>query len=227
MMYFPVVEAFKSLQGEGPSAGHPAFFLRVKRCNYSGKCPVGCDTIPRTKYLAELHIPYGSVAEYAWECGRLIITGGEPLLYLDQVVDLLQYLDNEFFHSRFPVEIETNGYNLPLFFEKMPCYNSLILQINYSPKEYEAISTSLLLEECDLSKVDKLVLKIVVWNDQKVLEFVEDMVKSDFKDKIWLMPRGKTVEELEKNWPVAIDLALEYNLKVTGRMQIEAKQSML
>ena len=50
-MTLPIAETFYSIQGEGPSAGVPAVFLRTSHCNL--RCPgwgpagaeQGCDTL--------------------------------------------------------------------------------------------------------------------------------------------------------------------------------------
>ena len=95
-----------TLQGEGPSLGHPAKFLRLRRCNLA--CD-WCDTKftwdpkdPDYKnYREMLH------SEIIYEIGiqdLVVITGGEPLIWRRQLNELLDLLPK---WKR--IEIETNG----------------------------------------------------------------------------------------------------------------------
>jgi len=73
-----IAEVFFSIQGEGPTAGHPAVFVRLQGCS------VGC-TWCDTKYswspeggkATDLDALVTDVA--AHRCHRVVITGGEPL----------------------------------------------------------------------------------------------------------------------------------------------------
>lgn len=119
-MSYAVKELFLTLQGEGAQAGSRAVFLRFAGCNlWSGReqdragadCSF-CDTDfvgtdgPGGGRFASADELAGAV-ERAWGEGRegrlAVITGGEPMLQLDQaLVDSL--------HGRgFRVAIETNG----------------------------------------------------------------------------------------------------------------------
>jgi organic radical activating enzyme len=98
-----VSETFFSIQGEGPSAGQPAIFIRLQGCT------VGCRWCD-TKYSWD---PGGGreatvddlVAEaLAHPCRRVVITGGEPLespLFVPLATALLA--------EHFTVEVETSG----------------------------------------------------------------------------------------------------------------------
>lgn len=119
-MSYAVKECFLTLQGEGVQAGSRAVFLRFAGCNlWSGReqdrataqcrfCDtdfVGTDGVNGGKYrnadsLAEL-------VERVWDGGPeqrlVVITGGEPMLQLNEVlIDAL--------HGRgFRVAVESNG----------------------------------------------------------------------------------------------------------------------
>src|SRR5262245_3681029 len=98
-----VSETFFSIQGEGPTAGMPAVFIRLQGCS------IGCSWCD-TKYawpedggrettLEELV----SVAE-AYPCRRVVITGGEPL-----ESSLLVPLTSALAARGFEIEVETSG----------------------------------------------------------------------------------------------------------------------
>lgn len=119
-MIFPVIELFKSIQGEGRYTGYPSIFIRVTGCNL--RCVFNgeeCDT-PYTSHRPE-------AARYGFEecitfikenchIRHIVITGGEPLLYMSGINSLIEeavkiYAENE---KEAPViTVETNG-TLPL-----------------------------------------------------------------------------------------------------------------
>jgi len=97
-----VSEIFRSIQGEGRSQGLITTFIRLSGCNLN--C-TWCDT----PYAREggKEVPVGDIfqaVEFS-TCGRVCITGGEPLLQRDEVGALAKCLHEAGYH----VEIETNG----------------------------------------------------------------------------------------------------------------------
>ena len=118
-MKFPVLEMFVSIQGEGKYTGCPSLFVRLAGCNL--RCVFGnsrCDT-PYSSF--ELDKPIYETVEDAVVAARnylaenptvnhIVITGGEPLLYKNQ---LNEFIDGVLFDN--PTEVykvitvETNG----------------------------------------------------------------------------------------------------------------------
>lgn len=117
-MEYRVSEIFRSLQGEGPSAGVPALFLRLQGCDVG--C-VWCDT--RYSWPKEGGEPLA--AEALWRkveslgpAPLLVITGGEPLQH-DGLASLLEHAV-----ARWPlVEVETSGLLPPPFHHERLAYN--------------------------------------------------------------------------------------------------------
>jgi 7-carboxy-7-deazaguanine synthase len=97
-----ISEIFRSIQGEGRSQGLITTFVRFAGCNLDCRW---CDT-PYAKEGGK-EVPAGDVFQAVefLACGRVCITGGEPLLQLDDVSALAQKLHGAGYH----VEIETNG----------------------------------------------------------------------------------------------------------------------
>jgi 7-carboxy-7-deazaguanine synthase len=73
-----VAEVFHSIQGEGVTAGAPAVFVRLQGCS------VGCEWCD-TRYAwdpeagREVELPALLAEVAAFRCGRVVVTGGEPL----------------------------------------------------------------------------------------------------------------------------------------------------
>jgi len=99
-----VSEIFLSLQGEGTDMGLPTVFLRLTGCNL--RCSY-CDTryaFYDGKEMSDSEI-IDKISEF--NCNRVCITGGEPLL--QDIYPLCKALKFKGFH----IKLETNG-SMPL-----------------------------------------------------------------------------------------------------------------
>lgn len=134
----PVMEAFYTIQGEGKFTGHPAYFIRL------GGCDVGCTWCDVKESWDSGKWPIlpieSIVAEALLFPSRLVvITGGEPLLYiLDPLTTLLK-------NKGFTINIETSGVHP---------FSGDFDWVCFSPKKFKKPDTSI------YSRADEL--KVVV-----------------------------------------------------------------
>ena len=103
----PVIEFFKSLQGEGSFTGRRCTFIRLAGCNLG--C-FWCDSNFSHKDLKEEEVQHLTVDEIVakaeeFNCSVVEVTGGEPLIHGALAVTLLTRL----VERGFLVLLETNG----------------------------------------------------------------------------------------------------------------------
>jgi 7-carboxy-7-deazaguanine synthase len=98
-----VVEVFKTIQGEGPFAGHPAVFVRLAGCDLC--CP-GCDTQytqNRRTHDTIILTEYVRYLATDMRADLVVITGGEPFR------QPIARFCHELLDRSLIVQIETNG----------------------------------------------------------------------------------------------------------------------
>ena len=185
---------FYTIQGEGPSMGCPAIFLRLHFCNLACSW---CDTQytwdrKRRDFWVEREIwsvqKTKQEIQKAWKCAdkniprRLVITGGEPLLQKDYIDALIKIMPGWIF------EIETNGTIQPTKLQLQKC------QFNCSPKLCNSGNTKILrLCKQVLKSLNgvKTVFKFIVTRSSDIDEIQKDFVKKIGIDasKIIIMPQ--------------------------------------
>lgn len=205
-----VTEIFYSVQGEGPSIGIPAIFIRLTGCNL--RCPF-CDTKYSLTGGLEYTIPEILKEIQKYPCRRIVITGGEPLIQREEVIKLIKSLPVFYY-----VEIETNGTISP-----GPLLLQYVDQWNISPKTKQ---TLMKINQTPLSfgvHTDKIFIKLVVEKDLHQLDWIitfYKLNKSFPPNHIILMPCAITIEEQNELLPILIQKAIAYNFRVTPRLQI-------
>lgn len=95
-----ITEIFYSLQGEGIEIGLPTIFIRTSGCNL--KC-TWCDTRYAWEEGQDMGIDEIMEIIKDFECNRVCVTGGEPLLQ-EETLELIENLLEDY-----AVTIETNG----------------------------------------------------------------------------------------------------------------------
>jgi 7-carboxy-7-deazaguanine synthase len=97
-----VNEIFYSIQGEGTSAGLPCVFVRLTYCNL--RCTY-CDTEYAFYDGKDMEISEIIAEVKKYQCNLVEITGGEPLMQMDECLFLMK----QFCEEGFEVLLETGG----------------------------------------------------------------------------------------------------------------------
>ena len=200
-----VSEVFVSYQGEGRYVGYPMVFVRLAGCNL--KCR-WCDTkyawdIEKAKKLDPMQVSQ-LVLERNVE--YVCLTGGEPMVQRDEVMELLRYLK----WGNRKVHLETNG---TIDFDERR-FDYVVV----SPKSVDV------LEKWWFRDVD---LKLVVGRDD--WDMWKEALLNCFEmgrriGRIYVMPRGRTNKELMENFKGFYEDLLESfgeMVLVSPRMQVQ------
>lgn len=219
-----VSERFVSVQGEGTTMGQPAAFLRLGRCNLA--CSF-CDT-PYTwdfaRYDEDVELSEVSARDLlewivASAPGRLIVTGGEPLIQHRRLGLLLARAK-----ERVPllvVEVETNGTIAPC-----PQLLALVDQWNVSPK----LASS---GEPEDRRIREAALEVFLQHRRAYFKFVigceADVAEvreltqrlGIGRERVLFMPEARTKEELRQRSPEVAAWALGERVRFGSRLHLE------
>ena len=223
-------EIFHTLQGEGPSLGAPAVFLRLSLCNLH--C-IWCDT-PYTwnwektpwkhqdgvKFSKAEQITELTPAEIAplishYNCDRLVLTGGEPLLQQKDLIALNHLLP----HIPF-IEIETNGTQIP-----SDALRERVTQFNVSPKLSNSGIDPKLRLNFDalrlLASLPNATFKFVVCNqtDLDEVRTLQAQLKLP-SNRIHLMPEGRDPATLQTRSLWLADICRDNGYRLSPRLHV-------
>jgi 7-carboxy-7-deazaguanine synthase len=95
-------EIYQSIQGESTSAGRPCVFVRLTYCNL--RCTY-CDTEYAFYDGKDMSVQQVIDEVEKYNCKLVEITGGEPLVQMDECLELM----NNLCHLGYEVMIETGG----------------------------------------------------------------------------------------------------------------------
>ena len=219
-------EIFASLQGEGPSAGRPSVFVRLSNCNLA--C-VWCDTAYTWRFSGpdaferkanQVTLSEADTAERilaldeAGRIGRLVITGGEPLLQAPALAKLLALL------PAMHVEIETNGTVAP-----PPALDALVHQYNVSAKLAHSgnpAHLALIPERLVAFAADRRAFfKFVVATPDDVAEvLVLAATYAIPRERLFVMPEGTDSVTLRTRERWLADICAREGLRLSDRLHI-------
>ena len=231
-------EIFHTIQGEGVSAGCPAVFVRASRCNLH--C-VWCDTdhtwnfegtpwphekdqLPGYAKHRKADVTFETTpAETArrildFNCPRVVITGGEPLLQEEAFLAIIRQIRGQMPDCVF--EVETNGTRIPC-----PAFAEAVNQFNVSPKlansgmpETLRLAPKALRHFADSPKAW---FKFVVCTPGDLTEIRDLQLKHAIpRERILLMPEGRTAPELDKTAPWLAETCRDEGYRFCDRLHV-------
>ena len=190
-----VLEVFNSIDGEQPRMGQTTTFVRLAGCNLS--CWY-CDTKHSQKFDGGTTTTVRELVDKIANMSpsyNVTITGGEPLLQMDEVDELCHRLND--LNPRYNINIETNGTIKPSL--------SLLQVVDCMVYDYKSSELFNIIEV--LRRQD--VVKFVVQNKEE-LNQVEKMAKQLFYNQVYVgCVQDNNVEITEKD---VIDWLLEVGL---------------
>jgi organic radical activating enzyme len=213
-----LIEVMNSWQGEGPDIGKRMLITRFKRCDRVCRF---CDTMVKMRITAEAEYTLPQLQTILdEEKSGLMITGGEPTFdtNFDSTVLMLTKL-------KYPIaNIESNGHRL----------NELIMKIGkskninyiFSPKFFTETELQTAKDiTLQLKDYPNLYIKIVCENNELVHNYLHWLDKNLGENnynhcRVFLMPEGKTKDELIKNSEFVFDIAEEYKFNFSSREHI-------
>lgn len=223
--YLQVSEFFShTIQGEGINIGTPAVFLRMQSCTMN--C-VWCDTASVWRQgnpysfeelfeLMERH----RTADFLENGASLVLTGGSPLL---QQKELANFLDAFFDKYGFMPYLEVENECTLVPNELLPyvsCWNNSpklsnsgnVAQLRYKPDVLK-----------QLNQLDNSWFKFVIRNENDWQEILEEFILPGCvsPERIILMPVGGSREELNKNAPTVVDIAIRNNVRYCSREHVQ------
>lgn len=213
----PISEVFRSFQGEGPSAGTNASFVRLGGCNLS--C-VWCDsayTWDSNRYDLRTEITMRNADSVVKEVLEhrthlVVLTGGEPLLHQGKA-EFEALLDGLYDEEERAVEIETNGTIAPQNTSYLHYIVSPKLSHSWQPRPDVAV----------LRKFAEAyaTFKFVVRERDDLDEVAEIMREIDaYPEDVWIMPEGTTPIAVLHRAQLLADLVRERGWNFTLRQHI-------
>lgn len=231
-------EIFFTLQGEGRNTGLPSVFIRASLCNLHCRW---CDTDytwnwedtgfaherdadpSYQKYRREDQIVDCSIDDIAaavsgYPCRNFVFTGGEPLIQEKAWTALMTELSSIDPESRF--EIETNGTLFP-----GEDFLNLIHQINVSPKLANSGVAGELRYKPDVLKnlaaSGRADFKFVIGDSEDLDEVLTLLTGISISpERVFLMPKARSVAELEAGQGRVAALAQEHGFRYSDRLHL-------
>lgn len=211
-----IVEMFRSLQGEGPIAGHPAFFVRFAGCNL--KCP-WCDTYyaqdpgGRLKCLTETEVWHSLAIGMSYENDALVFTGGEPFLQEDSILRLYRQI-----HTLQDIWFETNGTILP---KNREVLERSWTKVVASPKtqQFDIPTLQALADRTELYL--KFVIGPQAWDAEAAYHVAKKVAEGgqySVADSTYFMAQGATMSEQLAAMPQLWQTCVKLGVKLSPRL---------
>ncbi len=220
-------EIYPAIQGEGKSLGRKVMFIRTAMC---GLHCIFCDTpytwnwvgtkfahpqkFDKSKEIHEMSVQQIFEKLSLAQTRAVVLSGGEPLIQQKALIELLQLLKT----AGYWIEVETAGVIAPT-----NEFISLVGQINCSPKLSNSGNSIAEREKPfalhKLSLCNKTNFKFVVSHEDDAIEILDLVRKYNMRD-VYLMPEGRSKDEIEQHAVIVKQMCALYGFKATTRLHI-------
>lgn len=208
---YRISEVFLSLQGEGPSAGTPAHFVRLQGCDVGCRW---CDTRYAWSFTGGEPLRLEDLwtrAEALGESDLLVVTGGEPLQHEGLEGLLREALDR---WSR--VEVETSGIAPPPLSHGRLHYNVSPKLPSATPRSRETWGHA-----AAWIAEPRATFKIVIGDDPDLDDALRLLRGHGVPAaRTMLMPEGRTDEILRSRAPRVAEACRAHGLRMSPRLHI-------
>lgn len=222
-----VTETFLSIQGEGPSAGERALFLRLAGCNLACQycdTPYSWDWARFDRAEHQQTVPVQDLLDSLLALGDptprlLVVTGGEPLMQQPALAEMLELEHTE--SNGLRCEVETNGtipLSAPLRQQITRCVVSPKLDYFAAGSRRSHIDENVLR---DFAEHSSDVLKLVL-RDEADLPAARSLVeRAGFEPhRVWVMPEATSHSQLDSRCAALADAAIAEGWNFTGRLHL-------
>lgn len=205
-----IAECFFSIQGEGPTAGMPAVFVRLQGCSVGCRW---CDTKYSWDPGAGREVALDDLVEEAaaFPCRRGVITGGEPL-ESPLFVPLVRALKAR----HFTLEVETSG-TLPPPAAPVDQWNVSLKLANSGVAEARRINPEAIRGFLALGAWWKFVV-LDAADVAEILRLAERFAIP--RERILLMPEGVRPEEILRRSPWVAEACTRYAFRYSPRLHV-------
>lgn len=209
-----------TVQGEGPSCGRQAVFVRLADCNLA--C-CWCDTpyawrwrdFERSRETSRRTVPSVLAELERLTASLVVVTGGEPLLQFDRLTELATGLAARGCR----VEIETNGTLVaPADLVSVAAFNVSPKLANSGMRSRRRIDPAALRS---FASCGKAVFKFVV-TGLADLDEVAALVETYGLAPVWIMPEGRTADHVLTVTQEVADAVVARGWNLTTRLHILA-----
>jgi 7-carboxy-7-deazaguanine synthase len=208
---YRISELFLSLQGEGPSAGTPATFVRLQGCS------VGCHWCD-TKYSWDAGGGRALAADRIWaealalgDSPLLVVTGGEPLEH-EGLVPLLEQALGRWAR----VEVETSGIAPPPLSRPRLFYNVSPKLPSATPRWADTWRAA-----PEWSAEANATFKIVVGDPPDPEDAMRLITEHGLPAaRVMLMPEGLTDERVKAHAAVLAELCRRHGFRMSPRLHL-------
>ena len=211
-----------TVQGEGPSTGRRAMFVRLGRCNLDCSW---CDTPYTwdwTRYVAANELARYSATALVEQCtgtDLVVVTGGEPMLQRAGLAELCAALQDR----AHDVEIETNGTQRPGWLA------AHVDRFNVSPKlAHSGVDPDKAIVPDALHD-----FAAMAWQEDNVAFKFVARSRDDFDEidtlvatytipprAVWVMPEGRDAARIEMGLKQLAGAAIDRGYNVSGRLHV-------